>query len=150
MTPENQRIALAMFDGWVWYRTPMIPSDRFAHRALFHPQIHEYQEQSDIWKVRADGTERMCNWDYMAKEGYVPDYLHDLRAMNVAEEKLTPEQWVEYAHQLAAVTSPKLNNPYQSALAWEVVWLILHASASQRAEALLKTIGKWEDEPCSK
>lgn len=58
----------------------------------------------------------------------IPDYLNDLNAMHEAEQGLTPEQWGIYEDILI-----------RSA---EFVW---HATAAQRCEALLRTIGKWTD-----
>jgi len=60
-----------------------------------------------------------------------PNYLNDLNAMHDAEKVLTREQEKEYAYQLEAACCPT-----------EYGW---HATASQRAEALLRTIGKWNE-----
>jgi hypothetical protein len=62
----------------------------------------------------------------------IPDYLSDLNAMHEAEKVLTREQEKEYAYQLEAACCPL-----------EYGW---HATAAQRAEAFLRTIGKWEDD----
>ena len=62
----------------------------------------------------------------------IPDYPQDLNAMHEAEKVLTREQEKEYAYQLEAACCPL-----------EYGW---HATAAQRAEAFLKTIGKWEEE----
>ena len=79
------RIAVAEACGFVWYRIPN--SEKFSRgalRALFLPAIHEYPEQVDEWKVRADGTERIANLQYMETEGHLPDYPNDLNAMCAA------------------------------------------------------------------
>lgn len=64
---------------------------------------------------------------------FVPDYLNDLNAMHEAEKVLNPSShhnmWCEYIKNLSDVTG--------------VVYCI-NATASQRAEAFLRTMGKWE------
>lgn len=65
----------------------------------------------------------------------VPDYLGDLNAMHEAESALTDNQQIEYAQ--------KLTEKF-SGFGWR--YKVIHATASQRAEAFLKTIGKWVEE----
>jgi hypothetical protein len=57
-----------------------------------------------------------------------PDYLNDLNAMHEAENVLNPEQLSECYIQLASA----MFRPFR-------------ASASQRAEAFLRTLGKWKE-----
>jgi hypothetical protein len=67
-----------------------------------------------------------------------PDYLNDLNAMHEAEETLLAkcgndpqdDLWVDYLANLLMAAPLCLRE---------------HATAAQRAEAFLKTIGKWED-----
>ena len=61
----------------------------------------------------------------------VPDYLTDLNAMHEAEATLTGE--TNYYHQLLI----RMNN--YDGLA------TVRATAAQRAEAFLRTIGKWQE-----
>ena len=68
------------------------------------------------------------NADYVGSE-FIPDYWNDLNAMHQVEKTLTIPEWYDYATYL---------NPM-----WTKEKLI-HATAFQRAEAYLKTIGKWE------
>jgi hypothetical protein len=56
-----------------------------------------------------------------------PDYLKDLNAMHEAEKVMAPEQCKQYERWLGESCNR--------------VW---HATAAQRAEAFLRTIGKWE------
>ena len=83
------------------------------------------------WKVnpfdviaRKDGTE------YLLK--HLPDYLNDLNAMHEAEKVLVRLQWVSYLRRLQTLCDESVSWP-------------IHATASQRAEAFLRTIGKWEE-----
>ena len=63
-----------------------------------------------------------------------PDYCNDLNAMHEAERTMgDPQLWVEY-------------QSYLSDAMGHVGW-VYHATAAERAEAFLKTIGKWEGGP---
>ena len=53
---------------------------------------------------------------------YLPDYINDLNAMHEAEKKLPDVLFVRYAN-----------------------WIPPCATAEARAEAFLRTLGKWED-----
>ena len=66
----------------------------------------------------------------------LPDYLNDLNAMHEAELLFSRadqpvDRWLDYVHQLCLRLG-------------ESEWGF--ANASQRAEAFLRTIGKWEEE----
>ena len=69
------------------------------------------------------------------EERRVPDYLHDLNAMNEAEKIIVGSGLagsnvdVVYHRELQRLCFDKL------------IW---HATAAQRAEAFLRCIGKWE------
>ena len=62
----------------------------------------------------------------------LPDYLNDLNAMHEAEKKL--QHFIYYVDVLADV----MDLPRGS-------FCTVGATAAQRAEAFLRTIGKWED-----
>jgi len=70
----------------------------------------------------------------------LPDYLNDLNAMHQAEKVLTKNKSMEYAFRLA--DSWILNGEDKQP---DLVRGFC-ATAAERAEAFLKTIGKWEDE----
>jgi hypothetical protein len=69
----------------------------------------------------------------------VPDYLNDLNAMHEAETVMSDQQRTSYLDKLYEVCNPHsmLNDD----------WNLTCATAAQRAEALLKTIGKWTTNP---
>lgn len=71
---------------------------------------------------------------------YVSDYCGDLNAMREAEKVLTEKQIRSYAFTLAQVldTTPTVDLDDQ--------FLNIHAPAQKRAEAFLRTIGKWKGE----
>lgn len=64
------------------------------------------------------------------------NYCSDLNAMHEAEKVLLKEWkdgcvlWLEYTHYLMLICSAHLSE---------------HATARQRAEAFLRTLGKWEE-----
>lgn len=67
----------------------------------------------------------------------VPDYLNDLNAMHEAEKVLTFSMQVNYAKLLAG---------HRTSDGWiQNEWAIIHATATQRAEAFLRTLNLWTD-----
>ncbi len=60
----------------------------------------------------------------------IPDYCDDLNAMHEAEDELSGNQYMVYALMLDAVEGSLFG---------------IRATARQRAEAFLKTLGKWEE-----
>ena len=71
----------------------------------------------------------------------IPEYLNDLNAMYEAEKVLTDGQAYQYRRwlQILAVKYQAGREIYGS------VGFEFFASAPQRAEAFLRTIGKWEE-----
>lgn len=69
------------------------------------------------------------NADYVGSE-FIPNYCTDLNAMHEAEEALKGKQFGTYGIAL---------NDIEGSL-WGI-----RATARQRAEAFLRTLGKWED-----
>jgi hypothetical protein len=66
-----------------------------------------------------------------AHKKHVPDYLNDLNDMHEAEKVLTSEQVTSYVDSLESMNE-RWSTP-------------AFATASQRAEAFLRTIGKWQE-----
>lgn len=78
---------------------------------------------------------------YVGRE-FIPDYCTDLNAMHEAEKVLDYEQAESFAdimYNLCADQNSELENP----MPWR--FSVCHATARQRAEAFLKTLGKWEE-----
>ena len=71
---------------------------------------------------------------------FTPDYLNDLNAIHEAEKVLTKNKSMEYAFRLA--DSWILNGEDKQP---DLVRGFC-ATAAERAEAFLRTIGKWEEE----
>lgn len=94
-----------------------------------------------------------CGWKHIAfKRGWIkagdgetqcviPDYLADLNAMHEAEKVLTYEQAEEFVEQL--YLADQKNNLAENPPPWR--FNVASATAAQRAEAFLRTIGKWKD-----
>jgi hypothetical protein len=77
-----------------------------------------------------------CGWkteyrDAVSSVTALPDYLNDLNAMHDAEKVLTSEQVTSYVYSLESMNE-RWSTP-------------AFATAAQRAEAFLRTIGKWEE-----
>ena len=96
------------------------------------------------WKTTSDSP----NWAYYRPDGRgwngeLPDYLADLNAMHEAEKILTSahqpskgeSQWSDYLGWLGFCGENKTREVYEC----------VTASAAQRAEAFLRTLGKWEE-----
>lgn len=116
MKPEEQRIAIAEACGW---------------KGQYGKQwLREYdKEGNDVWAF--SGT---CPDGELSP---LPDYLNDLNAMHEAERTLDINQLSQYADELDKICVEVHICPLTH---WSAV---VCATASQRAEAFLKTIGKW-------
>jgi hypothetical protein len=127
------RIAIAEACGWKWYRIPKRPYESRRYRALFLPSVHEYEGQSEAWLEKADGSESVCNIEFMAREGHVPDYPNDLNAMHEAEAQLFGDgiKCAEYCSVLSKICYMGTNH---------ATWFLIDATARHRAEAFLRTL----------
>jgi hypothetical protein len=117
MTPQKQRIAIAEACGW------KISNLSVGRYCWSHPRL-----------CAIGGPSVLAQGDPVG----LPDYLNDLNAMHEAEGMLLAkcgndpqdDLWVDYLANLLMAAPLCLRE---------------HATAAQRAEAFLKTIGKWED-----
>jgi len=118
MTPEQQQIAIAEACGW---------------------------KETEAWLdgrrcfERADSN---AGWDFDS----LPDYLNDLNAMHAAERML----WdfgdeMEFTNQLVGIVCSARGFRWDKGTQDDHLMCLSHATASQRAEAFLRTIGKWEE-----
>ena len=113
MSPEKQRIAIAMACGWTDIRRQRL-----------------YAGDQDLYGTKLKGAEKHRN--------RLPDYLTDLNAMHEAEKVLTEKgvnEWWSYV----AFINRHNPRPFGTETA-------VHATAAQRSEAFLRTLGFWEDE----
>lgn len=123
MTPEQQRIAIAIVCGWT-------------------PEEAERGFKTRLTVIDGVKTSQIAE--------HIPDYLNDLNAMNEAEKVLKdklpwPDSWQNYTRNLADAagfsywesdTTEETNTDYHAH--------ICHATAAQRAEAFLKTLNLWK------
>jgi hypothetical protein len=112
MTPEQINIAIAEFHFGSWDRMQKLTDGL-------------YILLNSGWKV-------------------LPDYYHDLNACHEAEKKLTPDQEEQYVERLGSML---MEGAYEGDLRWVNSHLssgdsTYRATAPQRCEALLRTIGK--------
>jgi hypothetical protein len=115
MNPEAQRIAIAEACGAKWRR--------FASCAIIRLTFKDSDDSVECEKPSR-----------VVFSNTVPDYTNSLDAMHEAEETLTDHQRMLMYH---AIT--KILRRHKSELpAWR-------STAPQRAEAFLKTLGKWKD-----
>ncbi len=120
MKPEKQRIAIAEACGYT--ATP----NQGSMGGFIGRNPNGQSGYDAIGHNYADAITRIC-----------PDYLADLNAMHEAEKVLCD--------------SPKRKHTYLQWLGCEddytsTVFLCVTATATQRAEAFLRTIGKWEED----
>ena len=90
----------------------------------------KYSEKFDHWEK--DGQVAFCDGNSLHYR-QLPSYTADLNAMHEAEKVLTAEQFQDYDSELTdQYVLHQSNNP-------------IHATARQRAEAFLRTSGKWKE-----
>ena len=80
-------------------------------------------------------------WGFLGANYYsqlVPNYPFDLNAMHEVESILNADQMVSYDYHLDRV----VGNGRQGL---NIEYFLWSATAAQRAEAFLRTIGKWEE-----
>lgn len=68
----------------------------------------------------------------------IPNYCNDLNAMHEAEEQMDEIDWVFFMTELSAL----VRLPKQAEVQ---IKQLVHSTARQRAEAFLRTLGKWEE-----
>lgn len=77
---------------------------------------------------------------------WIPDFCNDLNAMHEAEKVLTPFQRIKHGHFLQEILNEAVVgfvSNYESEL--KSLSRVASATAAQRAEAYLRTLGKWEE-----
>lgn len=127
MNKDKQRIAIAEACGWREMPTKA------------------------LWRFRDTETYAQCNERTAHNCTQLPDYLNDLNAMHEAEEVLTDLQARRtYSQTLLRVTKvfdvieTHASDFSGTELDYDALTDFAHATAAQRAEAFLRTLGKWE------
>jgi hypothetical protein len=119
MTPEQQRITIAEACGW---------TSEYADVPTWNNSLNSYQGGYEPVQTLLFRKERKC---FIAEN--LPDYLNDLNAMHEAEKMLEADDNHAYGC-------------YCSDL-YEKYGNTVSLTAAQRAEAFLRTIGKWTTNP---
>ena len=97
-----------------------------------------------------------CGWRFMLSSGAwhltgrgydigIPNYHGDLNAMHEAEKMLSREQVLKYQDHLFKLVCT-LDTLFPATRDCAMQGFIYHATAAQRAEAFLRTVGKWNDQ----
>ena len=132
MNPEKQRIAIAEACGWkVW-------QSKHGHWVWASPDRERFENEPVVARFSSETGEELPDQRPLGPEcsAPVPDYLNDLNAMHESEKVLTDERQRERFHVLLRGTFE------QTQISW---FEYCHATAAQRAESFLRTIGKWEE-----
>jgi hypothetical protein len=125
MTPEKQRIAIAKACGLNPVTVPFIPRDmKSGHQGC--------------WFTADAAAHMRSTYPHGAAPKVIPNYLSDLNAMHEAEKILSSEQCYEYRRILDSPT-----NFVEGVHAAR--YYTFNATASQRAEAFLRTLNLWKD-----
>jgi hypothetical protein len=99
--------------------------------------------ETDGWTWHGDASWPKHPSNHYWKKGrlnyqILPKYLNDLNAMHELESILNADQMVSYDYHLDCV----VGNGRQGL---NIEYFLWSATAAQRAEAFLRTIGKWEE-----
>lgn len=125
MSPEAQRIAIAEACGWTFLATRdnLVNgnSDLYSAPVGFRPDALKYYP----------GEGASAGYGSGGPIVELPNYLNDLNAMHEAEKVLTIRQSDLFFNYVGLSTGFKR---------------MLHATATQRAEAFLHALCKWEDD----
>ncbi len=97
-----------------------------------------------MWSWQNESLIHRIKWvarKEMASQGVLPDYLNDLNAMHEAEKTLDDDLDLDYSENIEIATGARwgANNSYDMSK-------YRSATAEQRAEAFLRSIGKWEEQ----
>jgi len=125
MTSEAQRIAIAEACGWV---------REYADVPTWDASLNSYKGGYKPVRTMLFRRRQKC---FHAEK--LPDYLNDLNAMHEAEKVLTEEQWLSFTIYVLLASKDGtfvIDNNMKT---------VAHATAAQRAEAFLRTVGKWEE-----
>jgi len=126
MNEKEQQINIAEYCGWIgpfdFYR-------RIASGKQLFSSVTETLHGTPPEDKDKDEDER--------RYSPVPDYVHDLNAGRLAELRLSGDEWRIYLGFLGGQrTIPRLMSMDEFHKCWR-------SPAEQRAEAFLRTIGKW-------
>lgn len=124
MTLEKQYAALAKVMGYEKLSEPR-PASFYT---IWHRPMADYMDKYGIYLTK----EQLPNFNSL-------DVLHEV------EKKLTPDQAHKYCTALGRIVIRDSTHPDLTTTL--ITDWIFHATAAQRREAILRTLGLWSDEP---
>ena len=119
MSPNQQRIALAQWEGW---------------KKEF---IHGNGVDADVW------IEPTCSRCFLAEIDALPCYLTDLNEVHRLEKKLSDDDFAEYRMFLYKITCPPKLSELGLFRSPQHERLMLSATAAQKCEAMIKALNLW-------
>jgi hypothetical protein len=125
MKPELQRIAIAEACGW--------DCDPIEAR--------EWKSRGQWARKLGDSEDNLASMNMS-----IPDYLNDLNAMHEAEKCFEGKVEFDVSDYMSHIAAIILTEAGLRTDGHCGSYRIVNATASQRAEAFLKTLGKWVDE----
>lgn len=128
MNAHEQRIAIAEACGWRGFRNSNSACGTDISKG-----------EAMLWEFSWTPPRNASRDDYQNYWHALPQYLDDLNAMHEAEKILTPYQSEQYAEMMLAV----LDIPTPFIGTARCAYITGHATAAQRAEAFLRTLGLW-------
>lgn len=137
MTPNEQRIAITELCGWKRFLT------QSGRVFLAKPTAETVAYWRDTKYIAATATAEDLAGDILLP-GDCPDYLNSLDAMHEAEDLLDAasiDVKSKYWDYLAIVTMP--HDLGDDTFLRD--YAMLRATAAQRSEAFLRTMGKWKE-----
>jgi hypothetical protein len=108
--------------------------------------------ESGLWHLVQTGTKNVFGFRCGLDEDHAwrvccPNYCTDLNPMHEAEKTLRPSHCERYHFHLTRQVPPRKNDrdEYWTSGVGSIETCVFHATARQRAEAFLRTIGKWKE-----
>ncbi len=126
MTVQAQQIAIAKACGWKQQEVE-------DGQTFSEPKLAAYRK---MW-VRND-----C---LTTKTIRLPDYLSDLNSMNEAEKTLDWQQKADYARWIYKRADGCYLNARDGEIEYDEIFILITATAAQRAEAFLLALNLWTD-----
>lgn len=148
MTPQDQQIAIALACGYRWYwTTDGLTKDGNAFKWKANLCYPPSEGIGEAWLGCAGESREMTPEEIAevtrteAFYTYAPRYLESLDAMHEAEKAIQCGYFRAYTVALYDL----VNRAHPQSTHDELYYDMIHASATQRAEAFLRCTGLWVD-----
>lgn len=92
-----------------------------------------------IRNVTRQGDDRCCG--VTSDDGWIPDYCHDLNAMHEVVFSMDQDNRTMWFNNLCDI----VNRRKELALDAMSIFYLINSTAHHRAEAFLRTVGKWKE-----